>query len=905
MSVFRRIANLFSRAEVDREIEDEMRVHMQMRVEDNVAAGMTREEAERDARQRFGNPVTVKEKTVEKDAAVGLDAVWRDVRYALRGFAKSPGFVIVAIVTLALGIGANTAIFQLVDAVRLRSLPIAHPQELAEVRIVGGNHGLGVSQNGYTQLTRPEWDEIRRHHDPYSGVFAWKVDDSLLGEPSDARHVTALEVSGGFFSVLGVRPWQGRLIGPEDEPVACASPRAVVSWPFWQSQMGGRELTPGTRLKIDSQAFEVVGVTPPGFFGMAVGESFDVAEVLPVTPCEGGEWPRQFFDVSVMGRLKPGWTLKRASAYFDAVSPGIFQATAPTGYSAQETKVFTNFRMGVFPASGGVSELRQEYDDSLTMLLAITGLVLLIACANLANLMLARASARRREMAVRMALGASRGRLMRQMLIESGILAVSGALLGVALAQGFSRFLVWSLSTEEWQAKLSVATDWRVLLFAASVAVLTCVVFGTIPALRASKADPVTAMKTGDGRVAGHDERFSVMRFSAQRLMVVTQIAVSMVLLVGALLFVRSFRNLMTLNPGMREHGITVVHLGFPLSHVAPEQRAEFKRRLVDDIRALPGITNAGSTTSDPLLGSTWGHQVRIGSETGGSRFAWVSPEYFRTMNIPLLTGRNFAETDSAEAPRVAIVNQAFIRERIGERLHGASPLGTTMRTLPEPDYPATVLEIVGTIPDTKYSDIREQTPPMAFVPAAQFPVAAAHTWVSILVASDEASATVMADLRREMSAKHPDVIVQMSDFETEIHDRLLRERLMAMLSGFFGALAALLVMVGLYGVISYFVALRRAEIGVRIALGARRWQVVGLVMRDAAWMLLLGAAAGTALSLVGGRGVGSMLFGLKPYDPVTLIAALLLLALIAAVASWLPARRASRLDPMVALRCE
>jgi predicted permease len=896
MSIFRRISNLFSRPAVDWQIDAELRSHIEMRIEDNIAAGMSREEAERDARLRFGNPVTMKERTVEKDAALGLDALWRDVRYALRGFAKSPGFVAVAILTLALGIGANTAIFQLVDAVRLRSLPVADPRELAEVKIVGGNHGFGVSQDSYSQLTRPVWDEIHRHHEPFSGVFAWKMDDRLLGEPSDAHHVTVLEGSGGFFNVLGVRPWQGRLIGPEDEAAVCGVQRVVVSYPFWQSQMGGRALTSGTQLKIDNQPAEVVGVTPPAFFGMAVGESFDIAGVLPVAPCEGGEWPRQFFEVSVIGRLKPGWSPQRASAYFDAISPGIFQAVAPTGYSPQEIKIFTGFRMGVFPASGGVSTLREQYDDSLTLLLAITGLVLLIACANLANLMLARASARRREMAVRTALGASRSRLVRQMLIESGVLAMSGAVLGILLAQAFSRFLVWSLGTREWQVYLSIATDWRVLAFAAAVATLTCMIFGTVPALQASKVDPVTAMKTGDGRLAGHRERFSM-----QRLLVVTQIAVSMVLLVGALLFVRSFRNLMTLDPGMREHGITIVHLGFPLSHTAPEQRAEFNRRLVEDVRAVPGVTNAASSTNDLLLGASWGHQVRVGSETGGSRFTWVSPDYFATMRIPLLTGRNFAETDSADAPRVAIVNQMFVRQL----LHGANPLGVTIRTLPEPNYPETVLEIVGTIPDTKYNDIREETPPMAFVPAAQFPVTAGGPWASVVVASDEASAIVMADIKHAMSAKHPDVIVQMSDFEEQVHDRLLRERLMAILSGFFGGLAALLVMVGLYGVISYFVSLRRSEIGVRIALGAHRWQVIRLVMRDAAWMLALGAAAGTALSLLAGRSAGSMLFGLKAYDPATLLFALAVLAAIAAVASWLPAWRAARLDPMVALRCE
>ena len=892
MPFFRRISNLFARSSVEREIDAELRSHLEMRIEDNIAAGMTPETAQRDARLRFGNPTVMREHTVEKDAALAFDAVLRDVRYALRGFAKSPGFTAVAIITLALGIGANTAIFQLVDAIRLRTLPIANPQELAEVKIAGGNGGYGINDGQYAQLTQPVWQEIRAHHEPFSGAFAWRANPHLLGKLSDAHRIYGLEVSGDFFRVLGIHPSRGRLLLPEDETADCKTPRVVVSYPFWQSQMGGRDLTADSTLLIDNELTEVVGVTPPGFFGMAVGESFDVAFPL----CEPNPAQRELFDRAVMGRLKPGWTLDRASAYFAALSPGIFDATAPTGYNPESIRHFKAYKLGVYPASGGVSALRDQYDDSLSLLLAITSLVLLIACANLANLMLARASARQREMAVRTALGASRSRLLRQMLIESSVLAATGALLGVAIAQAFSRFLVWSLSTEQWSAYLAIRTDWRVLLFAGVVAMMTCILFGTMPALRASKSDPVTAMKTGDGRLAGNRERFSL-----QRVMVVTQITVSLVLLVGALLFVRSFRNLMTLNPGMRKQGITIAHIGFPLANLPQDHYEEFKRQLLEEVRATPGISAAAITTNDPLMGGSWTHGVRIGSAEGSSKFTWVSPDYFRTMGIPLLTGRTFADTDTASSPRVAIVNQTFIRQFIGS----GNPLGQTLRTMPEPRYPSTVLEIVGTIPDTKYSDLRGETPPMAFVPAVQFPATAEGPWTSIMIWSDTAPSTVMAEVKRQIGEKHPQVIVQVFNFETEIHDGLLRERLMAILSGFFGALAALLVMVGLYGVISYFVMLRRSEIGIRIALGAHRWQVIGLVMRDAAWMLLVGVVLGASLSLVAGRSAGSMLFGLKPYDPVTLLFAIGLLAAIAAIASWLPARRAAKLDPVAALRCE
>jgi predicted permease len=895
MGMLRRLLALGRQSKVSGEIEDELRAHLEMRIEDNMAAGMTRAEAERDARLRFGNPAVMHEHTIERDAALGLHSVLLDLHYALRGFRKSPGFAIVAIVTLALGIGANTAIFQLVDAVRLRSLPIVNPQELAEVKIVGGNGGLGITDSLYAQLTRPIWQEIQQHHDPFSGVFAWRVVDPLLGELSESRRVHALEVSSEFFRVTGLHPWMGRTLLPGDE-MACTAPRVMVSYPYWKSQMGGRELTSGTQLKIDNRMAEVVGVTPPGFFGMAVGEGFDVLQTLAPASCDADSWKRDLFDIAVMGRLKPGWSLDRASSYLSAVSSGIFQATMPSGRSSNSIKRYLGFRLGAYSASGGVSVLREQYDDSLTLLLVITGLVLLIACSNLANLMLARANARQREMAVRVALGASRGRLMRQMLMESGLLALSGAGIGLLLAQFFSRILVRSLTADGSQIKLSLATDWRVLLFSASVAVLTCVVFGSVPALRASKTDPVTAMKSGDGRLAGGRERLSI-----QRLMVMVQIAVSMVLLVGALLFVRSFRNLMTLDPGMREHGITLVHIGFPLAHLKADQYAEFKRQLVEEVRSLPGVTNASSTTNDPLLGASWEHGVHVGVVEGLSKFTWVSPSYFQTMGIPLLTGRNFAETDTVDAPHVAIVNQAFIRQF----MHSASPIGQTTRTVAEPNYPSTVLEIIGTIPDTKYNDIRGETPPMAFVPAAQFPEAAQGPWTSILVASDMAPDAVMGNLKREIRAKHPDMVLQMLDFETQIHDGLLRERLMAILSGFFGGLAALLVMVGLYGILSYLVTLRRSEIGVRIALGAYRWQVIALVMGDAGRMLVTGGLAGLVLSLVMGRSASAMLFGLKPYDVATLAFAAVLLAVVAVAASWIPARRASKVDPATVLRCE
>src|SRR5437667_6332135 len=527
-----------------------------------------------------------------------LESLWQDLRDGARQFRLSPGFALVAIVSLALGIGANTAIFQLLDAVRLRSLPVQNPQELAEVRIVGGNGGLGINPGRYVQLTRPLWQQIQSQQQSFSGVFAWSANDVRVGKGSELRRAHGIWVSGDFFRVLGVQPWRGRLILPEDEQGACPSSRAVVSYGYWQGEMGGRDIGARSTLIINDGLKEVIGVTPPGFFGLAVGDSFDVA--IPF--CQPKELRRDVFDVAVMGRLRPGWTLKRASAWLDAISPGIFEATALTGYSTQTVETYNRFRLAAYAASEGVSWLRTQYDSSLQLLLVITGLVLLIACANLANLMLARASTREHEVAVRLALGASRGRLLRQVLAESALLAAIGTGLGIYLARFLSRILVWSLSTESGSVHLAVETDWRVLLFAAGLAALTCAFFGAVPALRATSTEPAAAMKAGGRGLSGGRERLSM-----QRLMVVTQIAVSLVLLVGAFLFVRSFRNLMTFDSGMREGGITIAFIGFERSRVAPDHYWDFQRELVNEVRSIPGILGA-TTTNVPLLGSSWGH---------------------------------------------------------------------------------------------------------------------------------------------------------------------------------------------------------------------------------------------------------------------------------------------------------
>jgi predicted permease len=824
-----------------------------------------------------------------------LQVLVHDLRFAVRSMSHSPGFAATVVLTLALGVGANTAIFQLINAVQFRALPVPNPGQLAEVLIVGGNKGFGINPARYGQLTRPIWEEIRAHQQAFSGVFAWASRNLSVGESSDLRPANGIAVSGEFFSVLGIRPLQGRLLEAADEQSVCPSSQAVVSYAFWERQTGGRRLDQNAVLKINGNLYEIVGVTPPDFFGLAVGETFDIA--LPL--CRPETIRREVFDVSVMGRLRDGWSLEKASAHLDALSPEIFDATAPAGYSADSTARFKSFRMGAYPAATGVSSVRQRYDAPLRLLLGITALVLLIACANLANLLLARAIAREREVSIRVALGGSRARLVRQFLTESGALAVLGAAVGIAVAQILSRGLVWILSTHERvqgspPLTLEIALDWRLFSFAALVVAGTSVVLGVLPALRATRIDPLRAIKSG-GRGMTTDRR----RFAAERMIVTTQIAVSIVLLAGGLLFVRSYRNLLTFDPGMRQSGIVVARFGYQSLGLPRERFLDFQRELLGEVSTIPGVAAAGTTSNVPLLGSSWGHGIQVGTATGGAQFTWVSPGYFDTMAIRLLEGRGFTLRDTQQSPRVAVVNQAFVRTFAA----GASILGQTLRTNAEPQYPATAYEIVGVIPDTQYNSLRGNRRPMVFAPDTQHPAPQPSSAIMVYSAMDPS--VVGQTIKRTMAAKHPGVFVDFLDFQATVRGGLVRERMLAILAAFFGGLAGILAMVGLYGMMSFVVAHRQVEVGVRLALGAKRRQVVTMVMRQAGWMLLTGVPVGVGLALLAGQSAGTLLFGVEPHDARTLVAASLLLAVVAIAASFIPARRVSKVDPLTSLRSE
>jgi predicted permease len=827
-------------------------------------------------------------------------SVAQDLRFALRTLRKHAGFAATAVLTLALGIGANTAIFQLMDAVRLRQLPVADPQRLAGVQIQNGNKNFGINLGDTdTMLTYPLWEELQRHQEPFSDLFAWADSgSSTLGEGGQQRRARALWITDGMFSTLGLRPYRGRFFAAEEMQPGCGAPGIVISHALWQNEFGGQDFAIGKKLVVSGRLTEVLGVAPLGFFGLEVGKNFDF--LLPFCSLQayfpGGDTlaRRDFFWVRALGRLKPGWSLQRASSHLDAMSPGLIERTLPSGYTESVLATYRKFRLAAYPGGTGVSWLRQTYDTSLQLLLGTTGLVLLIACANLANLLLARASTREREMAVRLALGASRWRLIRQLLSESVVLAAGGALAGMGLAHLFSKSLVKFLSTEGDAIQLDLSMDWRVLLFTGLIAVVTCVLFGLVPAFRSARAEPGDTLKGGSRGSTPTRERFSF-----QRLLVVAQLAVSVVLLVGALLFVRSFWNLINIDPGFRQQGILIAYLDFKRAEMPVDRTAPFIRDLLTQVRNMPQVESAATSTHVPLNGSAWNLGVRAMAAEGPSRFTWVSPGYFQTMQIPLLAGRDFNDGDTAKSPRVAIVNETFVRKYLG----GEYPLGKTIRTNPEPQYPEAEYQIVGLIRDTKYGELREPTPPMAFGVASQFP--AAGPWALLFVRFASQPASLTATMRDKFGQANPAITMEFHIFQTDIANRLMRERLMAVLSGFFGGLAALLAMVGLYGVISYIVAMRRNEIGIRMALGATRRSVIGLILKQTLYLLALGVTLGLVLSFAVTRGAGSLLFGLQPNDPLSLGGAAAFLASVALLASYLPARRASHVDPMTALRYE
>ncbi len=830
-----------------------------------------------------------------------MGTLWQDVKYGARMLRRSSGFLAVAVLTLALGIGANTAIFQLLDAVRLRRLPVQNPQELVEIRIADMTGARGSFDNWNAAATNPLWEQIRDQQRAFSGSFAWGDETFNIAQQGEARPARGLWVSGDFFNVLGVRPILGRVFTRADDQRGCASPGAVISYSFWQREYGGENAIIGRRITLEGHPLEIIGVTPANFFGLEIGRSFDVAVPICSEPMFRGLSRLDagtFWWLTVMGRLKPGWSLEQASAHLHSISPGIFAATLAPNYPSENVQDYLGYKLKALPAGSGVSQLRATYSDSLWILLAIAGLVLLIACLNLTNLMLVRASARQREIAIRLALGATRGRLVRQLLAESMLLVTLGAACGALLAPWLSQYLISFFGEEGNPVFVNLDMDWRVLAFTAALAAFTCILFGLTPALRATRIVPGAVMKEGGrGMSAGHE------RFGLRRTLVISQVALSFVLLVGALLFSLTLRNLLNEDAGFQQDGMLITYLDLTRLKLPVAQWNGFKAQLLERMRAVPGVDSAAHAKVIPISGSASDNHVWMEGADAQQRinpyFNWISPGYFKTMAIPLLGGRDFDSHDAYESPRVAIVNEAFAR-RLGI---AENPVGRRFRREATPFEPERVFEIVGLVKNSKYRDLREDFTPIAFLAATQ--IATPEPYLNILIRSNVPIDGLVQTVNRTLSEANPQIVFNFRVFKTQVRESLLRERLMAMLSGFFGFLAALLATIGLYGVMAYLVVRRTNEIGIRMALGADPGSIARMILREAALLLVIGLAVGTVLSLAAAQAAGAMLFGLKPHDPLTMVMAAILLAAAATAASYLPARRASRVEPVVALRYE
>lgn len=804
-----------------------------------------------------------------------------------------------AVLSLALGIGANAAIFQLLDALRLRVLPVKAPQELVEVRLADTKGVRGGNWRS-PAVTNRIWEQIKERKEAFSSISAWGTDTANLAPGGEVRPVRILYVSGDFFNTLGVQAARGRLFVTADDQRGCGSPGLVISHAFWQREYGGEANIIGRKLTLAERQFDIIGVTPASFFGMEVGRSFDIAlPICAIALVRGNNALENglIWWLAVTGRLKPGWSPEQATAQLQAISPGIFEATLPANYPPVSVNDYLASKLIAVPAGSGVSQLREKYEQSLWLLFAIAGSVLLIACANLANLLLARASAREREIAVRQALGASRGRLIRQLLVESLLLATIGAALGAGLAQALSRFLVAFLSTGADPIFLDLTADWHLLGFTAGMAVLTCLLLGLIPAIRATQVAPGAMMKVGGRGMTASRERFSL-----RRALLVAQVALSLVLVAGALLFSRSLGKLLTVETGFRQEGILIADIDFKRPYLPLDRYPAIKDELFARMRTIPGVESVAFAHMIPL---GRGGSLHVWMDGAGAQqkqraiFSRVGPDYFKTLEIRLLAGREFDARDKVDAPKVGIVNEAFTRKF----LNGANPLGQAFWIEGIGDTPDTRYEIVGLVRDTKFGDLREEFRPIVYTSPTQ--AANAGPSGSVLIRSRLPQSETVTAVKRLMSEINPSMTVDFRGFKPMIEATILRERLMATLSGFFGLLALLLACIGLYGILSYGVASRTSEIGIRMALGAKRRDVLWLVLREALLLVIAGMALGVPMIFAVTRLASTLLFGLTPTDPVSLLLAALLMLVVAMMASYLPARRAARVEPMLALRNE
>jgi predicted permease len=852
-----------------------------------------------------------------------MEAVWQDLRYALRMLVKSPGFTLIAVLTLALGIGANTAIFSVLDAVLLRSLSVAHPEQLVVVTDPDEHGGLFGSQTGdRSLLAYSEFEYLRDHNNAFSSLFA--ADSSLpdvevcisgssapRGGGSETTRVRM--VSGDYFATLAMTPALGTAFGPEVDRVRGGSPIAVLSYAFWKRRFALNPSVLGTLIRMRSSSFQVVGVAPPGFIGETVGEAPDLwvpmkmqDAVYPgvdyLSPSPQGI-VNQHMWLQVMGRLKPDISLAQANAGLNIDFKRYLESAPGSTLTTEERGHVLDQRLHLRAGSAGSSILRREFGAPLQFLMVLVGLILLLACTNVANLLLARGAGRQKEFAMRLAIGAGRQRLIRQLLTESLLLAALGAAAGLFLAHWCDVLLLRMVAGTAGPSsiQLDLQPDARVLAFTLGITVLTAVLFGLLPALFSTRLDLSPALKSTASKLNVYS---ASRRIPIGKILVVAQVAVSLILLVAAGLFVRSLSRLKHVYLGYQRENLLLFQVDAAAAGFKGSAATRLYQELLERVSAIPGLRGATvshnglfshSESGDPI--SVEGYTPKPGEELDSS-FDHVGPKYFSTVGIPLLMGREIEPQDAVGGTRAAVVNQTFVRQFFPN----TNPLGKHVRDT-YAGNPAEMV-VVGVVADAKYRNLREKTPPRIYAPLFNPVWEQAAARYQVRTFAD--SAAVAASLRqaaKEVAASLPPI--EINSMSQLVDESLQTDRFIQQLSEAFGVLAMLLAAIGLYGIMAYTVARRTRDIGIRLALGAEPSGVLWQVLRETLLLVSVGIAIGVPIALAGTQLVRGMLFGLGFADPLAILVAAILLAAAAALAGFLPARRASQVDPMVALRYE
>jgi len=887
--------------------DEEMRFHVDARTDEYVGRGMTLEDARREALRRFGSATLVREQTRDADSFRALGDAGRDLQYAVRLLVRNPGFSAIAVLTLAIGIGANTAIFSLFNGLLLSRLPVRAPERLVLFTpAVGEGTSTGSPPTGRWELFSTEvYEHLRTQPLPFESLAAVRsgpstVSSRLAGEQSSAERAVVHPVSGNYFSTIGVSAAIGRTLQPDDERPA-AVPVAVVSDGYWRQQLHADRTAIGRVAILNGTAFTIVGVTPREFFGERVRRPPDfwvaytfqpIIELRPTfVTLNDVYW------LSLIGRLRPGATRAEAERAATTALQGFLRAAAGANAGPDRGTEIQESRIELFDGSGGVSGLRTQYGEPLKILLAVVALVLLIACANVGNLLLTRAAARQREMSIRLALGAGRGRLIRQLLTESLLLAALGGAAGVLAARWV---VVALLALVSRTAPVRATVDGPVLGFTIAVTVLAGLLFGLAPALYARRLDLVGGLKSRIGA-----DRVGRRRLSAAETLVVAQIAVSLVLLVGATLLARSLINLQNQPYGFDPDRVLLARYNPRLAGYRPATIPALHQRIYERLAALPDVRHATLASYSPFSGNRLGNTGHVSGytpkpgENVDLEMVFVGPEYPDTLGIPLRAGRAIGSRDGAGAPRVAMVNEAFVRQYLA----GQSPIGQRFGFddgKPELDY-----EIIGVLADAQFHDPKQPIAPMTFLPLLQEATQFALQAEAILQTkgAPSVSANEVRRALREVDGNLP--LNDPRPLRDQVADRFGSSRLAARFVGFFGAMALLLASIGLFGVVSQAVARRTTEIGVRLALGAQRTDVLWMMFRDTIVLVAIGVIVGVPMSFAGARLIASQLFGLGPIDVWSIALSAFTLVAVAGIAGAVPARRASRVDPMFALRAE